>query len=88
MKRALKRVAMKMAKSKKLVIGTGVVGASTASFAADATPLDTALTGVSTAATTGLASVQTHSATVIAAVFGVALLFVGAKYLFGAIKQR
>lgn len=52
------------------------------------TPLDTALDSITTTATTGISSIQSHGATVIGAVFGVILLFVGAKHLFSATKQR
>ncbi len=67
-------------------IAAGAVLASTGAFAV--TPLDTALTSVTSTATTGLASVESHSATVIAAVFGVVLLFVGARHLFSASKAK
>ena len=68
-------------------IAAGAVLVSTGAFAS-ATPLDTALTSVTSTATTGLASVESHSATVIAAVFGVVLLFVGARHLFSATKAK
>lgn len=67
----------------------GAVSAlSLGAFASSATPLDTALDSITSAATTGISSIQSHGATVIAAVFGVVLLFVGAKHLFSATKQR
>jgi len=50
--------------------------------------LSTDLATVTTAATDGVASVSTSQATVIASVFGLVLLAVGAKWIFGSIKSR
>ena len=88
MRNKLEALKAKLGQFKGAVIAGSVI-ASTGAFADDAaTPLDTALDSVTTSATTGLASIQTHSATVIAAVFGVVLLFVGARHLFSASKAK
>ena len=89
MKNKLNALQAKLGQYKGAVMA-GAVSASTGAFAdgTSATPLDTALTTVSTAATSGISSIETHSATVIAAVFGVVLLFVGARHLFSATKAR
>ena len=89
MKNKLVALNAKLGQFKGAVIA-GSVMVSTGAFAATgtSTPLNTALDSVTTSATTGLTSIETHSATVIAAVFGVVLLFVGAKHLFSATKQR
>jgi len=50
--------------------------------------LTTDLGTVTTAATDGIGLVSTSQATVIAAVFGLVLLAVGAKWIFGSIKAR
>ena len=73
-------------KDKALVaLGLGAtVGVSTPAKADLATDLGT----VTTAATTGLSTVSSSQATVIAAVFGLVLLAVGAKWIFGSIKAR
>ena len=67
-----------------LGIGTGLSLGATAAMADLATDLAT----VTTAATDGVASVSTSQATVIASVFGLVLLAVGAKWIFGSIKSR
>ena len=74
---------MKNVKAKALALGASIIGASSA-HADLATDMGT----ITTAATSGIDTVSTSQATVIAAVFGLILLAVGAKWIFGSIKAR
>ena len=87
MKNKLEALKAKLGQFKGAVIA-GATIVSTGAYADSSTPLDTALDTVTTSATNGLSSIQSHSSTVIAAVFGVILLFVGARHLFSATKAR
>lgn len=70
---------------KKLSIGLiGLMALVNSAFADLATDLGT----VTTAATDGVSAVSSSQATVIASVFGLVLLAVGAKWIFGSIKAR
>jgi len=86
MKNKLQALQAKLGEFKGAIVAGAIVTGSSV-FAATS-PLDTALNSVTSTATTGLSSIESHSATVIAAVFGVVLLFVGAKHLFSATKAR
>lgn len=50
--------------------------------------LKTDMATITKAATDGVTTVSTSQATVIAAVFGLILLAVGARWIFGSIKAR
>lgn len=50
--------------------------------------LSTDMGTITTAATDGISTISSSQATVIAAVFSLVLLAVGAKWMFGSIKSR
>ena len=50
--------------------------------------LSTDMGTITTAATDGISTISSSQATVIAAVFGLVLLAVGARWMFGSIKSR
>ena len=86
MRNKLEALKAKLGQFKGAVIA-GAVGVSSAAMA-DPTPLDTALDSIQTAATTGISSVQSHTAVVVSATFGLILLGVGARWLYHAVKGR
>jgi len=89
MKNKLQALQAKLGEFKGAIVAGSIALCSVGAYASStSSPLDTALTSVTTTATSGLSSIESHSATVIAAVFGVVLLFVGAKHLFSATKSR
>jgi len=69
---------------KLFIVLAAALGFVTSAFA----DLSADLATVTTAATTGIASVSSSQATVIAAVFGLILLAVGAKWIFSSVRSR